>query len=201
MSRSSGRSRLVAAQRKAEAIAAQRAARNRRKAVAITLAALGAVAVVAAAVVLAPAPPGVDVPVLPPIHISSVAEPHVPYTSEPPSSGPHLGAQIATGVDSPDPIPPEAYIHLLEDGGIMLTYDCPEGCDDLTKGLREFMAERSGRLAMTPYEGIVDPDGVPHRAAVVAWGRVLYIDEITPDTLDQMESFTSLYAGIDHHAG
>ena len=165
------------------------------------MSALAVVAVAGAAVVLAPPPPGVDVPVLAPIHISSLAEPHVPYTSSPPSSGPHVGGQIPTGVDSPSPIPPEAYIHLLEDGGIMLTYDCPEGCDDVTSMLREFMATRPGRVSMTPYEGIVDPDGVPHRAAALAWGRVLYLDGGGPESLDQLESFASLYEGIDHHAG
>ena len=201
MSRPKGRSKVIAAQKKAEEIAARQKAQARKKGIIVALSALGVVAVVGAAVVLAPPPPGIDVPVLPPIHISSVAEPHVPYTSEPPSSGPHIGSQIATGVDSPDPIPPEAYIHLLEDGGIVLTYDCPEGCDDITAGLREFMNGQSGRIAMTPYTGIVDPDGVPHKAAALAWGKVLYLDDVSEESLNRLASFTSLYAGLDHHAG
>ncbi len=201
MSRPKGRAKIVAEQKKAEELAARKAAQARKKAIVITVGAVGIIAVIGAAIVFAPPPPGIDVPTLPPTHLTSLTEPHIPYTSSPPSSGPHVGAGLPPGFDSPDPIPPEAYVHLLEDGGIVLAYDCPDGCDDLTAAFRQFMEDRPGRMVMTPYEGIVDPDGNPRKAAVVAWGRILYLDQVDDDTLDDMGTFVSLYAGIDYHAG
>ncbi len=201
MSRPKGRAKIVAEQKKLEELAARKAAQAKKKGIIVALTAAGIVAAVGAAVVFAPPPPGSDVPALPPSHLTSLTEPHIPYTSSPPSSGPHVGAGLPPGFDSPDPIPPEAYVHLLEDGGIVLTYDCPDGCEELRAGLRRFMEERAGRMVLTPYEGIVDPDGNARRAAVVAWGRILYLDELNDDTLSDMETFVSLYAGIDYHAG
>lgn len=160
------------------------------------LATLVVVGGLVALVVFDPPPPGVEFPSLGNEHIASVSEPHIPYNSSPPSSGPHVGTLFPWGEVSTEPVPPELFAHNLEDGGIVLTYDCPDGCPDFVDGLGQ-LAE--GRVIVTPYRGIADPDGTPHRGAAVAWTRVFYFDELTDATVSEIETFISLYEGIDHH--
>lgn len=130
-------------------------------------------------------------------HLETVDEAHVAYNSSPPSSGPHLGFIADWGV-APETVPPELFVHNLEDGGVVLTYDCADGCPDLVSELTSFVDERGGRLLLTPYSGI-GHDGVSYRAAAVAWGRVFYFDTLDEMTLSELDLFVRLYEGVDHH--
>ncbi len=164
---------------------------------------IGVVVVVALAalVLLDPPPPGVEFPSQGNVHLSAFDEPHPEYNSSPPSSGWHMGVLANWGV-SEEPLPPELYIHNLEDRGIVLAYNCPDGCEDLQGELTEFVEDEAGLLILTPYEDtIVDPDGEQYRAAAVAWKRVFYFDQFDDSTRSELETFISLYQGIDHHAG
>ncbi len=159
------------------------------------------VAALVALVLLDPPPPGVEFPSQGNVHLAAIDEPHPPYNSSPPSSGWHMGFLAEWGV-SEEPLPPELYIHNLEDRGIVLAYNCPDGCDDLQANLTEFVEEEGGLIVLTPYlDPIVDPDGEEYRAAAVAWKRVFYFDEFDDATRAEVETFVSLYEGIDHHAG
>jgi hypothetical protein len=159
------------------------------------------VAALVALVLLDPPPPGVEFPSQGNVHLAAIDEPHPPYNSSPPSSGWHMGFLAEWGV-SEEPLPPELYIHNLEDRGIVLAYNCPDGCDDLQADLTGFVEEEGGFLVLTPYlDPIVDPDGQEYRAAAVAWKRVFYFDELDDATRAEVETFVSLYEGIDHHAG
>lgn len=159
----------------------------------------GAVAVVAAAVVLVlaqPPAPGVAFPDLGNEHIASVDQPHVPYNSSPPSSGPHIGSLAPWG-ELDQVVPPEVYVHNLEDGGVALVYSCTD-CSDLVDGMRQAMAV-ADRVLLFPYPDIVDGDGTPHRAAAVAWNRVFYFDQLDEQTTGDLEQFIRDFEGIDHH--
>lgn len=159
------------------------------------------VGALAALVLLDPPPPGVEFPSQGNIHLAAFDEPHPEYNSSPPSSGWHMGVLANWGV-SEEPLPPELYIHNLEDRGIVITYNCPDGCDDLRGDLTDFVEGEGGLLALTPYEDtIVDPDGQEYRAAAAAWKRVFYFDQFDESTAAELETFISLYEGIDHHAG
>jgi hypothetical protein len=174
---------------------------NRRRA---ALMAGGSIVVVAAAillVVLQPPAPGLAFPDLGNLHLNSLDEPHVVYNSRPPSSGPHMG-NLANWGESDLQIPPELYVHNLEDGGVVLTYGCGGGCPELVDGLRQTLLDFAGRnLLLMPYQDIVDPDGVTHRAAAVAWGRVLYFDDLSDASGEQLDKFIRTFEGIDHHVG
>lgn len=178
--------------------AAEKSAARRRAA----LMAGGAVLVVAIAIVLVivqPPAPGVAFADQGNLHLATIEEPHVVYNSRPPSSGPHLG-DLASWGESELQLPPELYVHNLEDGGVVLTYSCGSACSELVDELRASVQQFEGRnLLLMPYQDIVDPDGVAHRAAAVAWGRVLYFDEINDSTRDQLETFIRTFEGIDHH--
>lgn len=155
----------------------------------------------AALVLLDPPPPGVEFPSQGNIHLAALDETHPPYNSSPPSSGWHMGFLAEWGV-SEEPLPPELYIHNLEDRGIVIAYSCPDACDELVTDLTDFVESEGGLMVLTPYEdAIVDPDGQEYRAAAVAWKRVFYFDEFDDAARGEVETFVSLYQGVDHHAG
>jgi hypothetical protein len=160
------------------------------------------VAVIAAAIFAIvrfdPQPPGVSYPSLGNQHIPSVETPHADYNSSPPSSGPHLGVLAEWRVHD-EALPEELFIHNLEDGGVVFTYNCPDGCDDLTTGLGAIVEDGSRRL-LTPYESEITDGTATYRAAAVAWTRVYYFDELTDDVRGDIDTFVGLYEGLDHHA-
>ena len=179
--------------------AAVAAKASRRRA---ALLAAGSVLVVGVAVVLVliqPPAPGLAFSDLGNLHLNSIDEPHLVYNSRPPSSGPHLGS-LANWGESDIQIPAELYVHNLEDGGVVLAYSCGSSCPEVVDGLRQTLADFDGRnVLLTPYQDIVDPDGVAHRAAAVAWGRVLYLDELDEDSAGQLDKFIRTFEGVDHH--
>lgn len=181
--------------------AATAAKANRRRAMAL---AAGSVLVVVAAIVLVviqPPAPGLAFADLGNEHLTSIDQPHIVYNSRPPSSGPHLGS-LANWGESEVQIPPELYVHNLEDGGVILAYSCGTSCPELVDGLRSTLEDFSGRnLLLMPYQDIVDPDGVAFRAAAVAWGRVLYFDDLSDATMEQLLKFIRSFEGVDHHVG
>lgn len=153
---------------------------------------------IAALILFDPPPPGIEFPSQGYFHISSVDEPHVEYNSSPPSSGPHLGLLANWGVHE-EPIPPELFVHNMEDGGVVITYDCPDGCAELQSDLTSLVDDVGGRVLLTPYEGI-EHEGVEYRAAIAAWTRVFYFDELSEDVESEVRTFIRLYEGIDNHA-
>ena len=157
------------------------------------------VAIAIVLVIIQPPAPGMAFADQGNLHLATVDEPHVVYNSRPPSSGPHLGA-LATWGESEIQLPPELFIHNLEDGGVVLAYSCGGACPELVDELRALVEQFEGRnLLLMPYQDIVDPDGLAHRAAAVAWGRVLYFDEFDESTRDQLDKFIKTFEGVDHH--
>jgi hypothetical protein len=142
-------------------------------------------------------PPGIEFPSQGNFHLATIDQPHEPYNTSPPSSGPHVGLLANWGVHD-EPLPPELFIHNLEDAGIVITYDCPDGCDDFRDGLADLVEEVGGRVLLTPYGGI-QHEGVRYRGAAVAWTRIFYFDELTDDNLSEIRTFIRIYEGIDHH--
>jgi hypothetical protein len=142
-------------------------------------------------------PPGVQFPSMGNFHLATIDQPHSGYNSSPPSSGPHVGFLANWGV-SEQPIPPELFVHNLEDAGVVIAYDCPDGCDEFRAPLVELVENRGGRLLLTEFNGI-EHEGQRYRGAAVAWTRVFYFDEVDDHTLSEIEVFINLYEGIDHH--
>jgi Protein of unknown function (DUF3105). len=88
----------------------------------------------------------VDVPILPSPHIA-LGEIHPPYNSDPPTSGPHTAALARWGVHS-EPIAKETQLHNLEDGGVVINYDCQD-CPELIERLK-VIADRYDRVGPGP---------------------------------------------------
>ena len=90
-------------------------------------------------------------------HIQEGAE-HPPYNSVPATSGWHYSqplAPVSWGVHSSF-IPEEKRIHNLEHGGISITYNCPEGCEDIISelnGIVERARDENMKILLSPYPG------------------------------------------------
>ncbi len=155
------------------------------------------VGAIAALMIFDRPPPGIEFPSQGNFHLATIDQPHEPYNTSPPSSGPHVGLLANWGVHE-EALPPELFIHNLEDAGIVITYDCPEGCDEFRDGLVELVEDVGGRVLLTPYEGI-EHEGVRYRGAAVAWTRIFYFDDLSEDDVSEIRTFIRLYEGIDHH--
>ncbi len=201
MARARGKRLIQERQRKeAEQLERKRAA-DRRRMVVVAATAVGLLAIGIGWIFLAPEPPWVAFDSVGNTHIEAVTDPHVAYNSSPPSSGPHMGSLVGWQ-EHDDQVPAEAYVHNLEDGGVALTYNCPDGCDGVTSQLRAVLAEyENDNVLMFPYDDIVDPDGVSHTASAVAWGRVYYFDVANSETEQKLRDFIGAFEGINNHVG
>jgi len=123
-------------------------------------------------------------------HIAAEEGDNVTYNSKPPTSGLHFGQLAGWGVYD-EPIPDGLQIHNLEDGGVGIWYDCPDGCPELVEqleGIVEEMGEE--RLLMAPYP---DMDAI---IAITAWNRIDKMDEFDQERIIE---FIKAYRGKDHH--
>ncbi len=140
-------------------------------------------------------------------HIAQNSPSPIAYNSTPPTSGPHYGGLVRWGVHA-DPVRYEQLIHNLEDGGVVVYYQCEDGCTELVEALTEVVApyERAGRhVILIPNDPTwsVGNRGPLHQdmeaqIALTAWGR---IDKFNEFDADRIRSFIDRYEGIDHHAG
>lgn len=90
----------------------------------------------------------------------------ISYAESPPAGGSHDPCWHPWGAH-PAGVPARRFVHNLEHGGLILAYECPEGCAADVAAL-EKAAEASGR----PY--IVTPfTGMPARIVAVAWNHRL----------------------------
>jgi len=131
--------------------------------------------------------PGERFPDLGNEHIQSVSDPHVAYNSDPPTSGPHLPYIAPWGVHT-RPIPLELQVHNLEDGGVVVQYNCT--CPELVDKLRGIVGKYDKYVILAPYPGMKT------RIALTAWTRLDRFDELDEKRIVR---FIDTYRGIDHH--
>jgi uncharacterized protein DUF3105 len=122
-------------------------------------------------------------------HIQAASEPHPPYNSDPPTSGPHLPYIAPWGVHT-RPIRPELQVHNLEDGGVMVQYNCT--CPELVDKLRAVVGRYDKQVILAPYPGMTS------RIALTAWTRLDRLEEFDEKRITR---FIDSYRGIDHHKG
>jgi hypothetical protein len=84
--------------------------------------------------------PGVQFPDQGNLHVAGPDTPHEKYNSDPPTSGPHLPYIAPWGVHT-RPIPRELQVHNLEDGGVVVQYNCD--CPDIVAKLRDIVSKHS----------------------------------------------------------
>jgi hypothetical protein len=136
-----------------------------------------------------PKQPGRAVPIVSAGYLRRPGERHVPYNSNPPTSGPRLPYLADWGVNKL-PVPPELQVHNLEHGGVAIQYNCPTECADLVAALE--------RIAMNrPFVLVAPYPWMSSRIALTAWGRIDTFNELD---LGRIQRFINAYAGKDHHS-
>jgi len=133
--------------------------------------------------------PGVSLPDQGNLHVQTLNEPIPPYNSEPPTSGPHLPYIAPWGIHT-EPIPRQLQVHNLEDGGVMVQYNCPDGCPDLVAKLKAIVSGYEHQVILAPYPGMKT------RIALTAWTKLDAFDEFDEK---RIRRFITAYRGIDHH--
>jgi len=120
-------------------------------------------------------------------HIQQASDPHVAYNSDPPTSGPHLPYIAPWGVHT-RPVPLELQVHNLEDGGVVIQYNCE--CPELVDKLRTIVRGYDKHVIVAPYPGMKS------RIALTAWTRLDRFEEFDEKRIVR---FIEAYRGIDHH--
>ncbi|MBI2203422.1 MAG: DUF3105 domain-containing protein [Candidatus Rokubacteria bacterium] len=120
-------------------------------------------------------------------HIASATSAHEPYNSDPPTSGPHLGYIAPWGVHT-RPISPELQVHNLEDGGVLVQYNCD--CPDVANKLADIVRRYDRFVILAPYPAMKP------RIALTAWTRIDTMDEVDEKRITR---FIEAYRGVDHH--
>jgi len=138
-------------------------------------------------------------------HIQNIADAHDPYNSLPPTSGTHVGGKAQWGI-SDSPIPDELQLHNLEDGGVIVQYNCTPGaepqnqatpgaqvqdeCKKLVENLAGIVKKYSDKVLMAPYPKL------DTRIALTAWTR---LDKFNDFDKERIQKFVKAFRGIDHH--
>ena len=135
--------------------------------------------------------PGEFVPSLGNRHIAPTETGLTTYNSDPPTSGPHLPYIARWGI-SETPIPRELQVHNLEDGGVVVQYNCPQTgaeCGTLIEKLAQIV-RRYDSIILAPYPGM------SHKIALTAWSR---IDKFNEFDEARIVKFIEAYIHIDHN--
>jgi hypothetical protein len=122
-------------------------------------------------------------------HIQTASDPHAAYNSDPPTSGPHLPYIAPWGIHT-RPVPLELQVHNLEDGGVVVQYNCE--CPELVEKLRGIVRKYDKQVLLAPYPSMKS------RIALTAWTRLDRFDEFDEKRIVR---FIEAYRGIDHHKG
>lgn len=164
-----------------QARAARRDRKNRRSRLKRILA-LGAVGGVSALFLIALFIPqsfggggGGSIPDGPGIRHEDQGREHIPeggsheiYNSSPPTSGWHYDRWASWGIKA-EPLPPELFIHNMEHGGIILHYNCPDGCPDEVDQMSEIVSLTDETILMPNPE-------MDSRFALTAWNWLMTMD-------------------------
>jgi len=138
-------------------------------------------------------------------HINFGSPSPIAYNSTPPTSGPHYDNLVAWGIyDEPQRY--EHLVHNLEDGGVIVYYQCADGCPEVVAELKEIVRpyiDRGDHVVLAPNDPTWSVNGsqplhsdMGAPIAVTAWQRILKLDEIDSG---KIRTFIERYEGIDHH--
>lgn len=138
-------------------------------------------------------------------HIEFGSPSPVAYNSTPPTSGPHYGNLVGWGVYN-EPQRYEHLVHNLEDGGVVVYYQCPDGCPEVVQQLTELVQpyiDQGRHVVLVPNDPNWSVNGsqplqqdMDSLIAITAWQRILKLDEVDSGAI---RTFIERYEGIDHH--
>jgi hypothetical protein len=140
------------------------------------------------------------------LHIPLGSTASTPYNSTPPTSGPHYENLASWGVQ-PENVRYEHLIHNLEDSGVVVYYQCDDGCPEMVAELEAILQPYidSGRHVVLArndpawtINGVQMHKDMGAPIALTAWRKLLLMDTVDANTI---RTFIERYEGIDHHRG
>ncbi len=115
-------------------------------------------------------------------------ESHPEYNTNPPTSGWHyaLNPEEITRGRSDEPLSEETQVSYLKQGGVIIQYNCPEGCPDVLEPLDTLINRYPENVILSPQPSIES------KLAITSWG---YIDNMDGFDEPRIESFIQKHAG------
>ena len=107
-----------------------------------------------------------------------VGEPHEPYNSSPPTSGPHYEVPAETSFFV-DPLPPEQLVHNLEHGQIVIWY-LPDAPSETLQQIEDLVRQEPLATAAIPYTDIESPN----QFVLTAWGASQSCEKVSQEVVD-----------------
>ena len=118
-------------------------------------------------------------------HITPDKAPVTTYNSNPPTSGPHFGVAAAWGTYD-RALPDETLVHNLEHGGIVIGYNCADGCPELVTQLKGAASQYRTKVVLAPR---LNTD-VPSRITLTAWTK---LDQFNDFDADRIKAFIAAF--------
>ena len=87
-----------------------------------------------------------------------------------------------------EPIDRELQVHNLEDGGVVVQYNCE--CPEIVAKLKAIVQRYDKHVVLAPYPGMKP------KIALTAWTRIDTMEELDEA---RVKRFIDAYIGIDHH--
>ncbi|MFQ5408807.1 MAG: DUF3105 domain-containing protein [Anaerolineales bacterium] len=105
------------------------------------------------------------------------------YEHFPPSSGLHWPRWVEEPGFYSEQIPPEAWVHNLEHGWVVVPYNCPEACPELEDQLFGLFDAVPESTYGYPKLLVFPNDQLPFRIVALAWGWELDLNEFDAQAL------------------
>lgn len=131
--------------------------------------------------------PGQFVPMEPSPHISDVNAQET-YSTDPPTSGPHVPQVPQWGVHT-EQLQKPLQVHGLEDAGVVVNYQ-PNIDKATLDRLTALVGGYDTEVILAPYQGLSNP------IVLTAWTRIERLDKFDEAAIQR---FIQAYRGIDHH--
>ena len=124
--------------------------------------------------------------------LGSIDEPHDPYETDPPTSGPHV-AELAEPGFRDGTIPDEVQVANLADGYVIVHYNARTG-PTLEAGMRRLAAELEGWDLIVQPDATLDPET---QVVLTAWGRLERLDQFDADARRRIRRFVQTFSGLE----
>ena len=138
-------------------------------------------------------------------HIAQGSASPIEYNTTPPTSGPHYPG-VARWDIYEEPVRYEQVVHNMEDGGVIVYYQCEDGCPALQEQLADVVRlfiDNGRHVLMMPNDPNWTAFGsqsvhkdMESRIALTAWRR---LDKFDDFDAARIRAFIERYEGIDNH--
>jgi Protein of unknown function (DUF3105) len=107
---------------------------------------------------------------------------HAPYSSTPPTSGPHFPTPADTGFYT-SALPPEQVVHNLEHGMIVIWYS-PDAPQEIKDEIEELTEQETAATVALPFDEIEEPNNL----VLTAWGHSQTCERVSQAVVDEFRS-------------